>query len=151
MKTFSRDLHYYSPRAYKYTRKSLGKNLPHPKTLQNWVKHIECKPGLSFDNINLIEEKVIQAKKDGKTYVFNMTVDELSIRKRVEWNGKEFVGFVDLGSESHLFAQSKADEMPAQATHCFVILLVCINGSFKMPIANYFIDALSGDEKGILV
>lgn len=53
-------------------------------------------------------------------------LDEMSIKKQIEWNGKENVGFVDLGTNE------EDDSLPA-ATNALVFLLVLLNGNWKIP------------------
>jgi len=48
LKEFCVALHYLSPKAYGFVRKSFQNSLPHSRTIQNWVNHINCKPGSHF-------------------------------------------------------------------------------------------------------
>lgn len=54
----------------------------------------------------------------------------MSIKKQIEWNGKEHTGFVDLGTNV------QDDSLPA-ATDALVFLLVPLNGNWKIPVAYY--------------
>ena len=59
-----------------------------------------------------------------------MQVDEISIKKMIDWDGKQYHRQVDLGLNN--------DESE-EATYALVIMLVCLNGHFKTPISYYFI------------
>ena len=74
------------------------------------------------------------------------------VLKKSRIYGTEFTGFVDLGSETDLiYSQENMEDISVQATHCLMYILVSINGHIKISIAFYFIDALSGVQKKILV
>ncbi|KMQ83413.1 thap domain-containing protein 9-like protein [Lasius niger] len=67
---------------------------------------------------------------------FGLQVDEMSIKKSVEWDGKRYHGQVDLGLEN--------DESEA-ATYALVYMTVCLNGHFKSPVSYYCIRSLTAD------
>nr|CAH7726064.1 unnamed protein product [Callosobruchus chinensis] len=62
----------------------------------------------------------------------NLVLDEMSIRRQVEWTGSKFSGYIDIGSKI------ESDILP-EAKEVLVFMLVCIN------------DGLSGKEKTELV
>ena len=62
IKEFALTLHFYSPKAYKFVRKSL--HLPHPATLRSWCVNIHCEPGFLENSLNYIEEKVAEGQQD---------------------------------------------------------------------------------------
>nr|CAH7742429.1 unnamed protein product [Callosobruchus chinensis] len=68
----------------------------------------------------------------------------MSIRKQVAWDGKKFHGYVDLGTNID------SDLLPeAKEVLCF--MLVCVNGSWKIPLGYFFLDGLSASEKAALL
>jgi len=67
--------------------------------------------------------------------VFNLTLDEMSIRKKVDWDGQKSHGFVDIGTHSVHGDVPLANEVLA-------FMLVAINHRFKLPIACYFTEKL---------
>ena len=84
--------------------------------------------------------------------MFNFTLDEVSLMKKVQFTGERFVGFVDLGSQSKLiYNEENMEDIPVMATHCLMFALVGINCNLKVPIAYYLIEALNGEAKSILV
>ncbi len=54
----------------------------------------------------------------------------MSIRKHVEWDGKQFRGYVDLGTGIN-------DDSLPEATDALVFMAVAVNGSWKVP-CGYF-------------
>lgn len=70
----------------------------------------------------------------------------MAIRKKIEWDGKQFCGYVDLGRD-----YTDVNDNAQEATNAIVFMLVCINGYFKIPIAYYFIHSLSGKEKSTFI
>ena len=70
--------------------------------------------------------------------------DEVSIRKQVQWNGREYVGFVNLGT------CIDDDSLPL-ATEVLMFIVTPLNSVWKIPVAYFSIDGLSEDVKANLV
>ncbi|CAG9825731.1 unnamed protein product [Phaedon cochleariae] len=99
LRAFALTLHFYSPRAYNYVREKFNKALPHPSTVSKWYQHINGSPGFTTESLNAIRGEVEENKlKDKATYA-NLVMDEMSIRKKVEWVENRFIGFVDFGND----------------------------------------------------
>ena len=62
-------------------------------------------------------------------------IDEMSIRKHIEWNGERFVGYVDIGAEVD-------DDSNPVASEVLVFMLVCLNGFWKLPVGYFLLDGL---------
>lgn len=124
------------------------KFLPHPSSMREWLKSFNYNPGILAEALDTVRKLINKAHDENKKLYFNLTVDEMSIRKQVLWNKNKnmFEGFVDLG----LGSNTSDDNAPA-ATNVIVFMLVCINSHFKMPIAYYFINSLAGAEKHTLM
>lgn len=73
-----------------------------------------------------------------------MIIDEVAIRKHVEWDGYKYHGYVDFGAQLN-------DESLEMATECLFFLLVSITESLKLPVAYFLCDHLSSMQKGNLV
>ena len=54
----------------------------------------------------------------------------MSIRKHVEWDGKRFRGFVDLGTNIH-------DDSLPEATDALVFMAVSVNWNWKVPSGKW--------------
>uniref|UniRef100_A0A2S2R0S0 THAP domain-containing protein 9 n=1 Tax=Sipha flava TaxID=143950 RepID=A0A2S2R0S0_9HEMI len=59
-------------------------------------------------------------------------MDEIAIRKCLEFDGLKYHGFVDYGLEIDSDAQS-------EATECFVFMVTAINASWKLPVGYFFV------------
>jgi len=145
LRGFAASLHFHSPAAYSYVRKTFFKCLPHPTTLRRWMQNVHCNSGISDKAIQNVLDKIQIARKNNKKLIFNLTLDEMNIKKKIDWDGKESHGFVEVGTEKYI-----NNNLPL-ATQVLVVMLVCINDHFKIPIAYYFIHSLNGREKTNLI
>ncbi|GBO05547.1 DNA transposase THAP9 [Araneus ventricosus] len=72
-------------------------------------------------------------------------MDEMSIRQQAEFDGKEVHGLINLG-----FDETDDDSLPL-AKEAFVLLLVCINSHWKLPIGYFLSNGLSSTQKQTLI
>ena len=93
IKEFSISLHFYSPRAYKFVRKTL--HLPHPATIRSWAGDVVCEPGFLSNVIGSLSTKL---QLNGETECA-LILDEMCICSDMQWDKKnsQFVGNVDYG------------------------------------------------------
>ena len=145
LRSFALTLKFYSTKAYNFVRKSFDLGLPHTSVIRSWYSCIEGEPGFTKATFSAMSAKVSASKKNGQDVLCSLMHDEMTIRKHVEWNGKRFRGFVDLGT-----GLSDDDSMPA-ATEALVIMAVSINSNWKVPCGYFLIDGLSGKEKANLI
>lgn len=75
---------------------------------------------------------------------FNLAIDEMSIKQQIDWDGKKYTGFINLGTDID------TDELP-QAQYALVFLVICINGHYKIPVAYYLIHTLTAIERANLL
>lgn len=68
----------------------------------------------------------------------------MSIKRQIDWDGNKYTGFIDLGTGID------TDELP-EAQYALVFLVTCINGHYKIPIAYYFVHALTGAKRANLL
>ena len=71
----------------------------------------------------------------------NLVMDEMSIKKAVELVNDGEYEYVDI-------ADVKDGK---EAGDVLVVMVVCENGKFKIPVSHYFIQSLSGEEKAQIV
>lgn len=143
LKSFALTLHFYSPKAYDYVRKEFNLCLPHPKTLSTWYMAIDAKPGFTSESFELLEKAVNSAIVKNKTIIANLVFDEMSIRKKIEWNfNKEEMGYV------YDFGLGNYNATPAREV--LVFLLVAINASWKLPLGYFPIDGCKSEQKFII-
>ena len=116
LRSFAITLKYYSSKAYQFVRKSFDLALPHPSVIRSWYSSIDSEPGFTKPTISALAAKVAASKKTGEKVICSLMLDEMSIKKHFEWNGKEFKGFVDIGTGV------KDDSLPA-ATDALVLMV----------------------------
>jgi DNA transposase THAP9 len=73
------------------------------------------------------------ARNQGKEIICALMFDEMAIKKHIEWDGKKFLGYVDVWF-------SVDDDSTPVATEALVLTLVCLNGYF-----------LTGDERANII
>lgn len=141
LRTFALTLAFYSPKAYNFVRQTFNRSLPHLKTLSKWYQSVDGSPGFTKEALTALKLKEADSSKP---LLCNLVFDEMSIRKQVEWTGRKFAGYVDIGSKID------SDTLP-QAKQALVFMLVCINGSWKLPVGYFLLDTLAASEKAELV
>ncbi|KAF9419514.1 hypothetical protein HW555_004014 [Spodoptera exigua] len=143
IKKFALTLQFLSPKAYEHVRNSFNTVLPHPKTLSRWYKSVDCQPGFTTESLETIKVRCKLAKK--KLYA-SLSIDEMAIRKHVQWDGTKCHGYVDFGAA----IDSPSDDSPL-ATEVLVFMVTCINEAWKIPVGYFLINGLSGSQKANLV
>ncbi|CAG4915123.1 unnamed protein product [Colias eurytheme] len=68
----------------------------------------------------------------------------MAIRRKIEWDGKKIVGYVDFGGVLD------TDQAP-EAKKAFVFLVIGINAKWKVPVGCFLIDGANGQQKADLV
>lgn len=142
LRTFACTLHFYSPKAYQYVRKKFQTCLPHSRTIMKWYQSIDAQPGFTKESLTAIKIKAANTKYK---LVCNLVMDEMAINKRVEWDGKEMHGYVDICK-----SETEGDFLPI-AKEALVFLLTAINGAWKVPVAYFLVDGVSGEQRANLV
>lgn len=122
LRTFALTLYYYSTKAYNYVRKIFNCSLPHPHTIHKWYKSFNGSPGFTTESLKALE---FIASKSKKPLYCCLMIDEMAIRKKIEWDGKRFHGYVDFGGSLC------TDEVP-EAKEALVMLITGINASWKV-------------------
>lgn len=93
-------------------------------------------------------DKVVELVRSDPNLTFNLTLDEVHIRKteKNNWDSrtKKWVGVVNTAGE---FPDCNDDGIHLRASKSLTFMLVAINAHFKIPVAYYFIDGLNGEKK----
>lgn len=144
LRSFALTLSFYSPRAYNFVRQTFNKSLPHIGTLSKWYRAVDAAPGFTQEAITALKVKQDEASLKGKTLFCNLVLDEMAIRRQIEWTGTKFCGYVDIGTELD------SDKLP-EAREALVFMLVCLNDKWKVPVGYFFFGGLSAGEKAELV
>ena len=145
LKSFALTLQFYSSKAYDYVRENFNLALPSPCTLRRWYGNVNGKPGFSDEVLFSLGVKAKAAKANNKPFLCSLMLDEMAIRKHVEFDGHDMIGFVDLGTGI------PTDDSAPLATEVLVFMVVCLNGSWKVPVAYFLIHGLSGVERANLI
>lgn len=149
VRMFAFNMRFLSPRSYEYLRSKFDNNLPHSTTIRKWFSLSNASGdgglnGAAFETLKKIGDDF---KKEGKSIYCAISLDEMSIRRHVQWQHykKKFSGFVNFATK-----QNENDPLPV-ATNAIVVLLNGINVHLTIPIAYFFITTLISEEKAILV
>lgn len=141
LRSFALTLHYYSPRAYEYVRKTFTTSLPHSRTVKMWYSKVGGEPGFTKESLAALKNK---AEISNHPLLATLVIDEMSIRRRVEWDGQKFRGYVDMGTEI------EGDHL-AEAKEALVFLVTAINNNFKVPVGYFLVDGVTGQQRADLV
>ncbi|KAL2085045.1 hypothetical protein ACEWY4_020563 [Coilia grayii] len=142
MKQFATTLHFYSAKAYDYVREELHLALPHPQTIRKWYSSISADPGFTVASFTALKSHVDEQKKAGKYTICSLMMDEMYIHKQTEFGGDQIHGYVNIGS---------GEIENVVATQALVLMVVAINGSWKIPIAYFLINSMTGAERANVI
>ena len=78
--------------------KSFDLGLPHVNVIRSWYSSMNGEPGFTKHALTALKAKIIAAKRDNQEVVCAIMLNEIVIRKHVEWDGKQFRGYIDLGT-----------------------------------------------------
>ncbi|KAG6451961.1 hypothetical protein O3G_MSEX007396 [Manduca sexta] len=136
LRKFAVTLHYYSVDAYKYVRQVFIRSLPHPRVIGKWYKNSSGDPGFNKQALDILEKK---CNNDGKRILCTLIADQMTLRHQTTWDGTKTAGVVDFGAGS-----AKSCEI---ATQAYVFTLVCMNESWKIPVAYFLVNGLSAETR----
>lgn len=141
LRSFALTLHFYSPTAYNYVRKTFNECLPHPSTIRKWYSVIDSQPGITAESLNTIKLKVLEMKTKNSDLVCGLIMDEMSIRSGVNFNGQRLQGYISYG-----YKINDSDAM-IEATEALVFLIVALNSYWKIPVGYFLIHGSTAEEK----
>ena len=101
-------------------------------------------PGFTDEAFVAIAFRVEEAKKNKSDVICGLMVDELPIRKHLEWDGHKLLGFTDIGNGIE-------DDSSAFACEALTFMAVSINSNWKVPLGYFLIDSLAYSERANLV
>lgn len=147
LRKFAMTLHFYSPSAYGYVRTIFSNALPDVSTIRKWYSKLDGLPGMTKESFQAISLKVKEMRNNGKQLYGCLVMDEMSIKQHVHWTGSQHQGYIDFGLGGKT---EEMDNLP-YAKDAFVILVVGMNTSWKVPIAYYLINGISAEEKANII
>lgn len=136
LRKFVITLCFFSPKVYDYVRKVFDTCLPHCSTIGKWFKNVNIDPGFTVQSFEILAK---YAQLNDKILI-SLLIDDMSRRKHLEWDGKKFYGYINYDIDND-------NDQIALANEAFVIMAVCVNGKWKLPLGYFFVDGLSGDQK----
>lgn len=97
LRAFALTLHFYSPKAYNFVRKTFSTCLPVICTLRSWYQSVDGKPGFTKEALDTIKSK---AKESDKKIYATIIFDEMAIRSGVEYHpqGRRYYRHVSFGT-----------------------------------------------------
>lgn len=102
IKRLATNIHYYSPRGYRYIRHLTANVLPHPKTIARWYAKSTYRLNNGFESASLTKLRLIVSRfrreGDGSAVRLPVAVvfDEMSIRRHVDFGSNGIVyGYID--------------------------------------------------------
>ncbi|KAG0430937.1 hypothetical protein HPB47_022236 [Ixodes persulcatus] len=138
VRMFVLKMHFYSAKAYKFLRNHI--RLPRPRALRKWASVIGGISGSTRKSFN----RITQEAQKGRLLVSFM-VDEMSIKKQVDWDGEKVIGYCNLG---HGILNN---DCGAYDKHALVFLAVAVNRSWKLLLGYALINGLDGGIRANLV
>lgn len=141
LRKFAITLSFFSPKGYDYVRKVFDTCLPHRSTIGKWFRSINADPGFTSESFNVLKNHV---QFSNKPIILSLIIDEMSVRKHIDWDGKKFHGYVNYGTDLE-------DDSNSVAKEAFVLMVVNINGTWKLPVGYFLVDGLNGTQKSALV
>lgn len=139
MKTFAVTLYFYSPRAYKFVRKTLS--LPAPSTIRLWAGSVDVQPGFMHQVISSLGKKMHSRDKDCV-----LILDEMAIKSQTIWDqhAGKLVGTVDYGS---IQAEGKEEI----ARNALVVMAAGLRASWQEPVAYFFTASSTADVQTTII
>ena len=82
----------------------------------------------------------------GRKVLCAIMMDEMAIKKHIEYDGKKFCGHVNVGADSGI--EPDANKLASEA---LVLMVTALNGQWKVPIAYFLVHGLTGSERANLI
>ena len=144
IKAFAFTLQFYSAKGYDYVRETFDLALPSPSTIRKWYSAIDGSPGFSAVVFDALEARFKAERESGKRTLCGLMLDEMAIMRAIDLSGDDVLGYVDIGN-------GVKDDSAPQASNALVFMLVALNDRWKVPVAHFLINGLSGKEQANLV
>lgn len=144
VRSFCLTLHYYSPRAYNYVRTKFKNNIPSISAMRNWYSTINASPGYTTEAFESLQKMAMEYEaKNEKKLLVNVMLDDMAVRRHSQYNPStmKFDGFIDLGRKIE-----DQNNLPL-AKEALVFLVSGVNEDFKIPVAYFLSNGLTGTER----
>lgn len=134
LRAFSITLNFLSPKAYDFVRDQFDTCLPHRRTIGRWYTTVNASAGFSNEVLRVLRDKCKEEK-----LIFALMFDGMAIRKRIDWDGSKFFGYVDFGYKMD-------NEEAPRAQEAIVFHLVGVNTAWKLPLGYFLINSITGEQ-----
>jgi hypothetical protein len=145
LRSFALTLHFYSPKAYNYVRETFDLCLPHPSTIRLWLEGVNGAPGFTSEAFEVLRQHADKSQSNNQKVFCSLIIDEMSIRQHMQYDGKRMWGHINMGTDL-----SDSDTLPL-AREALVFIVVTLTASWKIPVAYFLINSLSGSDRAGLV
>lgn len=149
VRKFALTAHFHSPSCYNFIRKKFNLNLPNVSTIRKWYAKCSAQgePGIGKEGLVALKIMVKNQNTNNENLFVSIALDEMSIRKHIQWSEsrKKFMGFI-----THGIRDEHKNDLPV-ARNALVFMISGVNVDFHLPIAYYFIIALTSVEKADII
>ena len=134
VKRFAMTLYVHSKAGYEIVKSCFMMRLPSTDAIRRWFREQRVHPAIDEVMLDHVSEVVEGEAKSGKKLTFDITFDEMGMKKWVYYNkmSGSWQGHVDARDQlAHI--NNKEAQVPAKKA--LVFMLVNINRGFKAPCA----------------
>mgnify|MGYP005986095403 FL=1 len=64
---------------------------------QQWFCNVNCDPGFWDTAFDTIKRKVTEAPENGREVICSLMLDEMAVRKQLDFDGEKTWGYIDYG------------------------------------------------------
>ena len=129
---------------YDFVRQTFDMALPHPRHIRTWYSKINGDPSFTRCAFAALAAQVkVDTAKNRRT-ICALMLDEMAIRKHIQFADGEYHGFVDVGN-------GQQDDSAPMAKYALVLMAVSVNASWKIPVGYFLVDGMSGPERGNVI
>lgn len=139
-------IRFHSNAAYKDLRKFFRNRLPTVRTLQRWLRCVDCSPGITQVALDAIKEKAESYKKEGKELLLCLISDEMGVRKHVQWN-TEKCSFDGFSTNASISSKERTNENSIAKD---ALVFMAVGPNFKIPVAYFMLSGLDGTDRAVL-
>ena len=126
LKYFAMTLQFYSAKAYQYVRRTFDLALPTARQIRAWYGGVNGEPGFTQSAFSALQARVDSNAVSGRETVCALMMDEMAVRRHVEYVDGRYYGYVDVES-------GDVDDSTPVARDALVLMVVSVNGSWKLP------------------
>uniref|UniRef100_A0A1B0D745 THAP-type domain-containing protein n=1 Tax=Phlebotomus papatasi TaxID=29031 RepID=A0A1B0D745_PHLPP len=149
LKFFAVQLHFISPKAYRFLRSELENILPSEITILRWLRVIDCQPGFSDEALTSLQNYVAS---QNRLVWCQLLFDEMYIHRHIDIIGGKVYGFAFLGNACEGNGEAMINDGDnGEATQVLVFMLVSIDMQWKIPIGYFPISKMAAPEKSQLI